>query len=50
MISLAYDAYIDKVASKFSIVDKGAFLKVPLLTEELLKHTREALKQEIKAF
>lgn len=49
-ISLAHDAYIDKVASKFGVVDKGAFPKVPLPTEELLKHTGEASKQEIKAF
>jgi hypothetical protein len=50
MITLAYDAYVDKLATKFNIANKGSFLHTPLLQEELLKYKGEALKQEVKAF
>ena len=49
-ITLAHDAYIDKLATKFEVAEKGAFASVPLPAEELRKHDGEASKQEIKAF
>jgi hypothetical protein len=49
-INLVHDAYIDKIAKKFSLAEIGSFLEIPLAIEELLKSTGEALKQEIKSY
>jgi hypothetical protein len=50
MITLTYNAYINKLATKFHIANKGSFQYTPLLQEELLKYKGEASKQEVKAF
>jgi hypothetical protein len=49
-INLVHDAYINKIAKKFGLAEIGLFLETPLITEELLKSTGEALKQEIKGY
>jgi hypothetical protein len=49
-ITLAHDAYIDKLATKFGVVEKGSFPSVPFSAEELLKYDGEASKREVKAF
>jgi hypothetical protein len=49
-ITLAHDAYVDKLATKFDIANKGSFPHTPLPQEELLKYEGEASKQEVKAF
>jgi hypothetical protein len=49
-INLVHDAYINKIAKKFSLVEIKLFLEIPLAIEELLKSIGEALKQEIKGY
>ena len=44
MIILAYDMYINKIASKFKIKDCKLFPNTPFLSEELEKSGGAALK------
>ena len=48
-ITLVHDTYIDKITKKFNLGD-GTFPATPLPAEELIKHTGEATKQQIKAY
>jgi hypothetical protein len=48
-ITLVHNAYIDKIAKKFNLVD-GLFPLTPLPLEELIKNTGEATKQQIKSY
>ncbi len=43
-ITLAHDAYINKIASKFKIKDRKLFPNTPLPSEELKKSGGAALK------
>ena len=49
-ITLLYDTYINKVAKRFNLAESGLYLETPLATIELVKYTREALKQEVKDY
>jgi hypothetical protein len=48
-IVLVHDTYMEKMYKKFELED-GSFPKTPLPSEELIKNSGEATKQEIKAF
>lgn len=48
-ITLIHDTYIDKITRKFGLND-GSFPPTPLPSEELIKNTGEATKQEIKTY
>lgn len=50
VITLAHDSYIEKLAAKFEVLEKGSLPSIPFPTIELQKHTGEASKQEIKAY
>ena len=43
IITLIYNAYIDKIAKKFELIE-GFFSLTPLLLENLTKNSREATK------
>ena len=49
-ITLAHDSYIEKLATKFNILEKGSFPSIPLPVGELRKYEGEASKQEVKAY
>lgn len=49
-ITLAHDSYIDKIAAKFEVAEKGTFPHTPMPIQEMSKFTGEATKQSIKAY
>ena len=49
IITLVYNTYINKIIKKFNLRDR-TFLATLLPTKELIKYTREATKQQIKAY
>lgn len=48
-ITLVHDTYIDKITKKYNL-DSNADPQTPLPSEELVRNTGEATKQEIKAY
>jgi hypothetical protein len=49
-ITLSYNTYIDKVATKFDLKDSTSFLDTLLGSAELCKNIRFATKQQIKSY
>jgi hypothetical protein len=49
-IALVHDTYIEKVTKKFGLHETNTFPVTPLPSEELVKSTREASKQEIHKY